>query len=366
MKKLFAFILVLAMAFGMVACSGDTESTKGTDGKKAEDKMNVVLVIPNSLGDKAFSDMIWKGINMAKETYDLGEIKCIELQGDTTTPVPTMTELCETEKWDIIVTGTFSLKESIETVAANFPDQKFVVYDTELDYSDGKFANCASFAALQNEGSFLGGALAALMSKTGVIGFVGGKETTSVSDFLVGYIEGAQYVNPDIVVRSSFIGSFTDTAGGKELALAQNGQNADVIFAVCSGAGLGVYEAAAQKGFWALGVDSDQSLILEANNPDSAKAILSSVVKNFDVILCDAIGNIVSGEFKWGTHNAVNLAAGGIGLAENSYYQNAVPEEIRNQIKEISEKIVNGEIKVSTAIGMDSKTYADLKESVGG
>jgi basic membrane protein A len=386
MKKGLAKVLALVMAASLVGCGGSKTTSQqaapaATETKAAEKapaetkaeapeksdgkKVNVVLVIPNSLGDKAFSDMVWAGVQMAKEQNpQVGNIKCIELQGDTTTPVPTMTELAETGDWDIIVSGTFSLKESIENVAEQFPDQKFIIYDTELNYENGAFANCASFAALQNEGSFLGGALAALMSKSGVIGFVGGKETTSVSDFLVGYIEGAQYVNPDIVVRSAFIGNFTDTAKAKELAMAQNAQGADVVFAVCSGAGPGVYEAAANNGFWALGVDSDQSLILEDSYPDSAKAILTSVVKNFDIVLSGAINDVIDGNFEWGKHNAINLAAGGIGISDNKYYEESVPEDIRKQIDEIAEKIKSGEINVSTAVGMDADTYNALKDSV--
>ena len=377
MKKLIAILLVLVMALSLVACAGGNDPTEpNNDPAKSENntsdtpsenskKANIVLVIPNSLGDKAFSDMVWSGVQIAKEQNPdrIGNIKCIELQGDTTAPIPTLTELSELGEWDIIVTGTFSLKESIVEVAAKFPEQKFLIYDTELDYSDGKFANCASFAAMQNEGSFLGGALAAMMSKSGVIGFVGGKETSSVSDFLVGYIEGAKYVNPDVIVRSAFIGNFTDTAAAKELANAQNAQGADVVFAVCSGAGPGVYEAAAEGGFWALGVDSDQSLILEATNPEAAKAILTSVVKNFDVVLSTAIKEALDGTLEFGKHNAINLAAGGIGLADNSYYQAAVSADIRAKIDEIAEKIKSGEITVSTAIGMDADTYNNLKES---
>ena len=378
MKKLIAIMLVLIMALSLFACAGGNDATEpskdapNTDGNSSDapsqsaEKANIVLVIPNSLGDKAFSDMVWAGVQIAKEKNPdrIGNIKCIELQGDTTTPIPTLTELAELGEWDIIVTGTFSLKESIVEVAPKFPDQKFIIYDTELDYSDGAFPNCASFAAMQNEGSFLGGALAALTSKTGVIGFVGGKETSSVSDFLVGYIEGAKYVNPDIVVRSAFIGNFTDTAAAKELASAQNAQGADVVFAVCSGAGSGVYEAAAEHGFWALGVDSDQSLILEDTNPEAAKAILTSVVKNFDVVLSNAITETLDGKLEFGKHNAINLAAGGIGLADNEYYQSAVPADVRAKIDEIAEKIKSGEITVSTAIGMDADTYNKLKESV--
>lgn len=377
-KNWLAILLTLSLMLGLAACGGGAAQTpapapsagaptetQNNEPSTPEKTYNIALVLANTLGDKAFSDMVWAGVQMAKEQNPLvGNIKAIELQGDTTTPVPTMTELAESKEWDIIVTGTFSLKEAIMTVAEQFPEQKFIVYDADLDYSDGKFANCASFAALQNEGSFLGGALAALMSETGVIGFVGGKETSSVSDFLVGYIEGAAYVNPDITVRSAFIGNFTDTAKAKELALAQHAQGADVVYAVCSGAGPGVYGAAAENNFWALGVDSDQSLILEENSPEVAKAILTSVVKNFDVILCQAINDVIAGDFEWGVHNAINLAAGGIGLAENSYYEAAVPADNRAQIDELADKIKSGEIKVSTAIGMEASVYEALKASV--
>lgn len=377
-KNWLAILLSLSLILGLAACgqktvetpapapsSAGTETSGNSETPAPEKTYNIVLVLANTLGDKAFSDMVWAGVQMAKEQNPLvGNIKAIELQGDTTTPVPTMTELAESGEWDLIITGTFSLKEAIMTVAEQFPEQKFIVYDADLDYSNGAFANCASFAALQNEGSFLGGALAALMSETGVVGFVGGKETSSVSDFLVGYIEGAAYVNPDITVRSSFIGSFTDTAKAKELALAQHAQGADVVYAVCSGAGSGVYGAAAENNFWALGVDSDQSLIFEDTNPDIANAILTSVVKNFDVILCKAINDVIAGDFQWGVHNAINLADGGIGLAENSYYEAAVPADIRAQIDELAGKIKSGEIKVSTAIGMDAAVYEALKASV--
>jgi len=369
MKKVVALFLVLVFCLSCVACGGSS-SAQVTDETSSEEEtagdnsnIDIVLVVPNTLGDKAFSDMVWRGITLAKETYGLGNIKCIELQGDTSTPVPTLTELSESGEWDLIVTGTYSLKEAIVTVATQFPDQKFIVYDTELDYTNGAFPNAVSYAAMQNEGSFLAGALAALMTETDTIGFVGGKETTSVSDFLVGYIEGAQYINPDITVYTSFIGSFTDTSTAKELALSQYGQNADIVFAVCSGAGLGVYDAAKEKGLWAFGVDSDQALILEDTDPDAAKQIMTSVVKNLDVILSDAIGDYIDGTLTFGQHFEVNLAAGGIGLAYNDYYEAAVPEDIRAQVEEIREKIVSGEIVVGTAIGMDADTYQALKDS---
>ena len=124
-----------------------------------------------------------------------------------------------------------------------------------------------------------------------------------------------------------------------------------------------MYEAAKDKDLWAFGVDSDQSLILEETDPETANHIMTSVVKYLDVILCDAIGDYIDGSLAFGQHFKVNLADGGIGLADNSYYQAAVPEDIRVQIDEISGKIVSGEITVGTAIGMDADTYQALKDS---
>lgn len=365
-KKWLALFLALGMSLNLAACGSKDPSPSGSTGSDPDSKTyNVALVIANSLGDKAFSDMVWDGVQMAKEQNpEINNIKCIELQGDTTTPLPTLTELAESEEWDIIVTGTASLMESVMTVANNFPDQQFIYYDSELDYSNGAFPNVASFSALQNEGSFLGGALAAMMSETGVIGFVGGKETSSVSDFLVGYIEGAAYINPDIIVRPSFVGSFIDSPKAKELALTQNAQGADVIYAVAGGASTGVYEAAADAGFWALGVDSDQSLKFEDSNPEVANAVLTSVVKHFDLVLCNAITDSIHGELAYGTHNAINMANDGVGLAMNSYYEKAVPADVREKIEELREKIISGEIVVSTAIGMDADVYEALKNSV--
>lgn len=374
-KRYLALLLALGLSLNLAACGNKTTpetqqpsaptQEQGNDPAPVEKAYNVVLVVPNSLGDKAFSDMVWDGVQLAKsQNPAVGNIKCIELQGDTTTPLPTLTELAESEEWDFIVTGTASLMETVMTVANEFPEQQFIYYDSQLDYSNGAFPNCASFSALQNEGSFLGGALAAMMSESGVIGFVGGKETSSVSDFLVGYIEGAAYINPDITVLPSFVDSFIDSPKAKELALTQNAQKADVIYAVAGGAGTGVYEAAAEAGFWALGVDSDQSLKVEDSNPAVANAILTSVVKHFDIVLCDAINHAIDGTLAWGTHNAISMADDGVGLAENSYYEAAVPAEVRATIADLQEKIASGEIVVSTAIGMPADTYEALKASV--
>ena len=356
MKKLIAILLCAVFVFTLAACGGNG----GGDEKEG---LSVVLVVPNNLGDLAFADMVWSGVTRANETYKFKECKCIELLGDATIQESTLKELAEDGTWDIIVTGTFSMKEAIINAAKAYQDQKFIVYDMELDYTAGDLNNCVSYSVMQNEAAFLAGALGALLTSSDIdrvnseklLGFVGGKENTSIFDFLVGYIEGMQYVDADCKVLYAYVGGFTDTAKAKELALAQYNQGVDIVFAVCSGAGLGVYDAAKENSKWAFGVDSDQSAKLAGTDADAAASIITSAVKHLDVVLYDAFGAYIDGTIEWGTHTKVSLASDGVGLAENEYYTSIVPADIRAQIADIAAKIASGEIVVSSAYGMSTE-----------
>ena len=123
-----------------------------------------------------------------------------------------------------------------------------MVFDEPLEGYD----NVYSMSYSANEGSFLAGMAAASASDTGVIGFIGGADSTVVNDSLVGYLEGAAYVNPDVKAVVSYTGNWDDSAKGKELALAQYNAGADIIFQLASNAGVGVFEAAKETGNWQL------------------------------------------------------------------------------------------------------------------
>ena len=364
MKKILVLLAILCVSFSVFA--GGANESSSPAGKR------VVLVVPNNLGDKAFSDLVWSGVQKAKDQYGISEIKCIELLGDASIQESTLSELCEDGDWDYIVTGTSSMTEAIANVTLKYTNQKFIVYDTELSYEGGIRKNCVSYMCMQNEGSFLGGVMAALMTsdtslkgvnKEKTIGFIGGKEGTSIKDFLVGYIEGMQAVDPECKILVSFVGSYTDAAKAKELAIAQYNQGADIIFAVCSGAGLGIYEAAYEQGKWAIGVDSDQASQLEETSPEIAWRIPTSVVKNFDVVLCNALGDAINGTLDWGYHYKVTIADGGIGLSENKYYESIVPQSIRDKISEFATKVASGEISVTSAYDLDLEQYEAIKQS---
>ncbi len=377
MKKLLCMLLCLAMCAALLAgCAtpGNSESEgEGESGSQPVEKpFRAVVVMNNNLGDKTISDLAWAGAQ--KASAELGiEIKVVELLGDATKQVPTLTELAESGEWDVIVAGLFNLREAVEAVAAEYPEQKFISYDTQLTFDKGGLENCYSVMARQNEAAFLGGAVAAKFTQSGydktndkkIIGFVGGGENAAVNDFLLGYIQGATYADPDTKVLVSYVGNFTDSAKAKELALAQYQQGADVVFSVASGAGMGVLDAAKESGYYAIGVDQDQgTLRMESGDTATANQIVTSVVKNMDVIVFDALKAAKEGTLAWGTHQYVGLADNAMGLAENDIYKAAVSEEVRNYANELRSKIISGEITLKTAIGMSTDEVKSIRDSV--
>ncbi|HMN31702.1 MAG TPA: BMP family ABC transporter substrate-binding protein, partial [Caldilineaceae bacterium] len=144
-------------------------------------------------------------------------------------------------------------------------------------------------------------------------------------------------------------GGWNDPAKGKELAKAQYSQGADIVFQIAGGTGQGVFEAAAEDGKYAIGVDSDQALIIEQADPDQAARILTSMLKNVDNSLFRAISLHLEGKAPYGKTEALGIAEGGVGLARNKFYDESTPDEVKQLVDAAEQKILNGEIKVATA-----------------
>jgi basic membrane protein A len=224
----------------------------------------------------------------------------------------------------------------------------------------------------QNEASFLAGALGAMVTtstmplanKQKVIGFLGGMDIPVINDFLVGYIEGARYIDPAVKVAISYIGSFDDSAKGKEMALAQYSLGADIGYNVAGQAGLGQLDAAKDVKRYAIGVDSDQAAIFATSDPGKAKLITTSVLKRVDNSILRAIQMHVKGTAPYGQKETLGFADMCVGLAKNDIYNELVPAEIKAKLEEIEKKIVAKEIKVGTAFGMSDKDKDKLRNSV--
>ncbi|MCT4566093.1 MAG: BMP family ABC transporter substrate-binding protein [Maledivibacter sp.] len=386
MKKILSLLLVVSMILVFGACSAEkAETNTENSGKEADagnetnteapaDVTKIVLLVSGSLGDKSFHDSSQAGMDMIKEKYgDKVEVKTIEMGSDKTKFIPTLEDVSE-EEWDIIITGTFHMKEHVEEVAPNYPEKTYILFDTAVNYDEIEgLDNVYSITYKQNEAGFLAGALAAQMTtRTDVenineekkIGFLGAMDIPVINDFLVGYIEGGKYIDEDIKIDISYIDSFGDAAKGKELALIQyQTKGVDIGFNVAGRAGLGQIEAAHETKMYAIGVDSDQAKLF-ADNEEKANRILSSALKRVDNSLLRALDMYFEGTIPKGKAEAVGLEEDGIGIAKNAYYEKLVPQEVREKMEEIEKEISAGNIDVDSALGMDSEVLAKLKESV--
>ena len=392
-KKFLCGAAVMAMTASMLfGCAGDsaeettaagketsaeagaekeTEAKEDAEKKETEaasgEKVKVTLLVTGSFGDKAFNDSAQAGMKkIESEMGDQVEVEMIEMGSDKTKFEGSMLDAAESDA-DIIITGLWDMKEITEQVAQEFPEKKFIIFDTDVDYTLGDLSNVYSMSYKQNEGAFLAGVLAASVTSSdmefanedAVIGFVGAKDTAAViNDSAVGYIEGAQFVNPDIKVLVSYVGSYVDSATAKELALTQYSSGADCVFVAAGPASVGVIEAGAESQKYVIGVDSDQALAYEGK--DEANYIISSAIKGVGDSLFSSIERAQAGELPYGEHATLGLAEGAVGLADNEIYNTVVPEDVRTAVDGAKEKLLAGEVTVDTAYGMDEETLKGI------
>jgi basic membrane protein A and related proteins len=351
MRRAFLFAVLIVITAGLAFAGGQGEQGSG------EDQLRVVLYLNGTLGDKSFFDSAARGVRMAEEELGIFA-RVVEGGYDPARWEPDIAQLAEGD-WDIIIAGTWHLQEYLETYAPQYPDKYFFTYDTSVDYSKGNLDNVYSILYSQNEGSFVVGALAAMMT-TGdfqyansapVAGFLGGMDIPVINDFKVGFEEGVAYVNDNVDTRVAYAGAFSDPAKGKELSLAMYDQGADIIFNVAGETGLGGIDAAAERERYAIGVDSDQYQLFQESDPEKASFIVTSMMKNVDESILRGIRMHIEGTLPYGEAEVLGFAENGVGLAENENYERIVPAEMRQQVEEIMQMIADGEIQVGTAFG---------------
>jgi basic membrane protein A and related proteins len=213
--------------------------------------------------------------------------------------------------------------------------------------------NVQSIVFKEHEGSFLVGVLAALASKSGTVGFVGGMDIPLIRRFEKGYEEGARAVNPRIQVVQNYVGvtdaAWNNPGKGKELSLAQIDKGADVIFAAAGNSGLGAFDAVEQAGtatghatHFVIGVDSNQ-------NGVKPGFVLTSMVKRVDNAVYDIVKEVVDGRFSGGFH-VYGLESDGVGYVIDDYNRTLVSPEAIAAAEEAKKKIIAGEIKVTDAM----------------
>lgn len=336
------FTVVLAMTLVLAGCGKAPETQAKPEGP-AKVKVGLVFDV-GGRGDKSFNDGAYAGLEAAKkELGDKIEIKYLEPAGSGENREQLLRLLAQ-DKYDLVFGVGFMFTDSIRKVAKDFPQTKFALVDGYI--ADLKpESNIVCLLYKEHEGAFLVGAAGALKSTTGKIGFVGGMQIPLIEKFQAGYIAGARYAKPGIVVMSDYVGTtgdaFKDPVKGKELALKQIGAGADIIFHASGASGLGVLEAVTAQKKLLIGVDSDQSL----NASDAQRPyILTSMLKRVDVAVRDTIGKTAAKTFKGG-YQEFGIQADGVGYAENEYNR-AMLAPLKGKLEEIKGKILAGEIKV--------------------
>lgn len=367
-RRLLSAVMAVTMACCLFAgCKSESAKTPDeaaqTSGETGEQKpLNIAILLNGSLGDKAFFDSAANGAEMLKE--ELGcNTKVVEMTYDETKWEPTLIDFSEDPDYDIIVVGTWQMSEKLQAIAPEYPEKKYIIFDSTVDYEKEGMENVYSIEYKQNESSYLAGALAALMTKTGTIGFIGGMENTVIDDFMVGYIQGAKDTNPDIKVLTAFVGNFSDSARAKELTIAQINQNADIVYQAASTAGLGVIDACLEKDKLCIGVDSDQAEAFKENDQEKANVILTSALKRVDISILQAIQADAKGELQYGQRAVMGIAEGCVGLAKNDIYTSKVPEDVQTKMDELEQDILDGKIIADTAFGKTTEEIQAVKDS---
>ncbi|CCQ96978.1 putative ABC-type transport system, periplasmic component/surface lipoprotein [[Clostridium] ultunense Esp] len=353
--KLFLLIIAVIMLFSLTSC--------GSEGKNSGDKTRIALLLSGNLGDMSFLDSAKKGTDEILSKYDDVEVRVIEMGSDATKYETNVLDFSD-DGYDIIIGSGWQLQEPFQNIAENYPDTTYILFDASVDYEKSEYSNVYSITYKVNEASYLAGILAAGMSNTEVIGFLGGADGPGINDFLVGYIEGAKSVNKDIKVIVGYIGSFSDSPKAKEMALAQYNQGADIIFTAAGSSGIGTLEAAASQGKYAIGVDSDQALLFEKSNPAISNSIPTSTLKKVDSSLVRAYDLYNEGKLPIGKVENLGLEEDAVSLTDNKFYQDIVPEDIKEKIEVAKQEIIEGKIKVSTAFGISNDDLHSLIESV--
>jgi len=305
------------------------------------DKITVgFLVGVSGLGDQSFNDMTYAGLFKLKKEHDF-RLLFEDSENNDQAFDASMQRLINKGS-NIIVANGFYMKELVEKYAKLHPNINFILQDATVNGLE----NVVSILYSVNEGSFLAGAFAGLMTRSRHVGFIGGVDVPIMHMFSAGFIEGVEYINPRVSVKEQFISIAPDFSGfrnpseGHRIAMEFYDENIDIIFSAAGLSGNGVIQAAKQKGRFAIGVDSDQDHLAKGK-------VLTSMMKRLDIATYTEVKKIINGEFNHGTVS-YGLAENGVGLSPMDFTQHLIPESVMNRLEQIRTDIIKGKIKVHT------------------
>ena len=374
MKKFLALCLALIMVLSLAACGektpADTDTNTPDDGEKV---YNVVYLVNGNLGDKSFFDSAQAGLEQLKADGRI-TLRTIEMGGtdeDQPAWLSNLYEVSESGEYDVVICGTYQMPDYLKEVATAYPEQKYVIFDDNTYV--GENSNVLNLTYKQNDLGYLIGVYAAcmtvdtnlpLVNEDAVVGFVGGVDSPVINDFLIGFIQGAQSVNPDIKIDTRYTNDYVDTAIAKEYGISMiNDNHCDIIWGVAGNAGNGAAEAALETGkAYFIGVDSDQELTLSS---DLAALTLTSGLKNIGNSLIWVFDELDAGNEHWGTEVTLGLAEGGVGIVTDKNFDKMASAETKAAVEAAQAGVLDGSIVVDSALAEGGADLAvSLREAV--
>lgn len=366
MKKLKRFlttILACTMAIGLIACGGSNDSDNSKDtaqsskdtvdnnsdkGKYSDIRIGVILPL-GGLGDNAIADDSYRAVTVASE--ELG------FKFDYSEPVneqdreSMIIEYSESGEYDLVMTVGTETVDLVQEIQPSYPEQKYFVYDTT-----GNIDNTITETVSKEELGFMAGAFMALMDEygevtingekytwtpSGKIGIIVGQEYPSTIPAMTGAAAGAKYINPDSEYMYGIVGSWTDQAKNKELALSMYEGGCNFVFHNAGAGSSGIVTAAEQTGKFMIGYDADQNVLSDTN-------VMASSRKNNEGIIVRVLTEFCEndGELEWGSAETNGYADNGAMFTYNEGVE--VPEDVKTAIEDIQNKLVNREIEIPT------------------
>jgi basic membrane protein A and related proteins len=343
--KMVAAASVAALALAACGSSSDNNSSSGSTSSSTKKALKVGLAYDiGGRGDQSFNDAAAAGLDKAKSELGVSGQEAEASTGEAESAKEDRLRTLAQAGYNPIIAVGFAYASATDKVAAEFPDTKFAIVDSAK--GDKTPANVTSLLFAENEGSYLVGAVAALKSKSGNIGFVGGVQVPLIQKFEAGYVAGAKAINPNIKIQIKYLtqapdfSGFTDPAKGKTAAQGMLDAGADVIYHAAGGSGGGVFEAVKAKGAMAIGVDSDQALTAA---PGVRDVIISSMIKKVDVAVFDFIKANQDGTVQGGDQ-IYDLKKGGVDYATTG----GKIDDIKSKVDDLKQQIIDGKITVPT------------------
>lgn len=322
-EKLKKILVLFTCLFLFAAC-------KKENTEEHRKRVGVVFSV-GGLGDHSFNDSTNEGIK-AIEAQDV-IVKRVEPANPSEDEVY-LRDFAE-NGFDMIVGIGFLMEDSLKKVALEYPDQKFLGIDMNLD-----LPNVRSLIFHEKQGSFLVGALAAMVSEGKPVGFIGAAQSPMINAMGEGFAMGARYVDPEIEVVSSYTpgpNPFNDPARGYEIATSMiETQGVKVIYHAAGGTGLGVFQASKEKGTYAIGVDTDQ----DAFEPGT---VITSMIKSLDIVTERELQTILKGDFVAGIEMQ-DLQNGGVRITDTPFKLGVLKDE--KAFRDIQDELISGEIVI--------------------